>query len=633
MFDTIPKLLRDFAVNRSSKNVLLEKDASGVFQPITWNKLYDLCSSFGAGLLSLGVKKGDHIGIVSDNRSEWLIADLGILGIGCADVPRGSDSMADEIAYILNHGDCSVALAEDETQLNKILSVRKSLPHLRSIIVIDPRYEKTAQKRWRIRLFTFREILELGKVQFQKDPECFNRSINEGEPADLATIIYTSGTTGEPKGVMLSHSNYMHQIRAPLIPLNISEKDLLISVLPIWHSFERAVEYVAIFASATLAYSTPISQVLLDDMKKISPTIFPSVPRIWEKVKQGIYRKVDEEGGLKKSLFLFFVAVGTLHSNLYTMFRGLKPQFKRRCRGLDMLLSVVPLVLLTPLNLLGQILVFSKIKNRLGGKFRFGVSGGGALPPHVDDFFSAAGILLLEGYGLTETAPIVSVRSNRHPVPGTIGAPLPEVRVKAVDDSGTELPPGSKGVLYVKGPNVMLGYYKKTEDTEKTITENGWLNTGDLAMLTHKGEIKILGREKETIVLLGGENIEPEPIEETIKESPLVDQVMVVGQDQRYLGALVIPAKEELEEHAKQNDISFERFEDLVAGEAARAAIMAEINQLVSPKRGFKLFERIHKIHLFAKSFEVGVEMTHTLKLRRNVITEIYRSEIDSLFR
>jgi long-chain acyl-CoA synthetase len=632
MFDTIPKLLRDFAFNRSSKNVLFEKDENGVFHPITWNKLYELCSSFGAGLLSLGVKKGDHIGIISDNRSEWLIADFGILGIGCADVPRGSDSMADEIAYILNHGDCSVALAEDETQLQKILSVRKSIPRLRNIIVIDPHYEKTAAKRGRIRLFTFREILTLGKEQLKKDPDCFNRCINEGEPADLATIIYTSGTTGEPKGVMLSHSNYMHQIRAPLTPLNIGEGDLFISVLPIWHSFERAVDYAAIFASATLAYSKPISQVLLNDMEKISPTIFPSVPRIWEKVKQGIYKKVDEEGGIKKSLFLFFIAVGTLHSKLYTMFRGLKPQFKRRYRVLDMLLSVVPLVLLTPLNLLGQVLVFRKIKNRLGGKFRFGVSGAGALPPHVDDFFSAAGILLLEGYGLTEAAPIVSVRSSRHAVPGTIGAPLPEVRVKVVDDSGTELPPGHKGVLFVKGPNVMLGYYKKPEETEKTIAENGWLDTGDLAMLTHKGEIKILGRVKDTIVLLGGENIEPEPIEETVKELPLVDQVMVVGQDQRYLGALVIPAKGELEEHAKQKGISFENFEDLVASEAARALIMSEINQLVSPKRGFKLFERIHKIHLLAKAFEVGIELTHTLKLRRIVITETYRPEIDRLF-
>jgi long-chain acyl-CoA synthetase len=630
MLDTIPKLLRDYALNWPAKPVLLEKDENGIFHPITCGELYELCSRFGAGLLSLGVKKGDHIGIIADNRSEWLIADLGILGIGGADVPRGSDSMPDEIAYILRHADCAFTLVENKTQLEKILAIRRSIPRLRNIIVMDPHYEKSTSKKGRIRLFTFREILKLGKKQLEKDPDCFNLGINESEPADLATIIYTSGTTGEPKGVMLSHSNYMHQIRAPHTPLDIGEKDVLISVLPIWHSFERAVEYIFIFAKGTLAYSKPVSQILLEDMVKISPTVFPSVPRIWEKIKQGIYKKVDKEGGIKKSLFYFFVAVGTAHSKLYTMFRGLIPQFKRRYRVLDMLLSIIPLVLLTPVNLLGQLLVFKKIKQRLGKRFRFGVSGGGALPPHVDDFFSAAGILLLEGYGLTET--VVSVRSNRRPVPGTIGEPLPEVQAKVVDEREGSLPPGSRGVLYIKGPNVMIGYYKKPEETQRTINEDGWLNTGDLAMLTHKGEIKILGRVKETIVLLGGENVEPEPIEETIKESAFVDQVMVVGQDQKYLGALVVPNQEELEEYARTYSIPSDTFSDLIAAEEANELIMTEINSLINPRRGFKIFERIHKIRLLAKPFEAGVEMTHTLKLRRNIISELYKKQIDELF-
>ncbi len=633
LLDTIPKLLRDLAVNRAACTVLLEKDENGIFQPIIWKEFYDRCRSFGAGLLALGVKKEDHIGIISENRSEWLIADLGILCIGCADVPRGTDSMANEIAFILQHGDCRITLVEDESQLNKVLSVRNSVPKLKSIIVIDPHYEKTVKTRRRIKLFTFSEVLELGRKRLQTDPDCFDRCINSGEPADLATIIYTSGTTGEPKGVMLSHSNYIHQIRAPLTPLEITEKDILISVLPVWHSFERAVDYVALFAPAILAYSKPISQVLLSDMEKISPTIFPSVPRIWDKVKQGIYKKVDEEGGIKKNLFLFFVAVGTVYAKLLSMFRGLKPQFKPRIRFLDALLSIVPLILLAPFNILGQVLVFRKIKNRLGGKFRFGVSGGGALPPHVDDFFSAVGILLLEGYGLTETSPIVSVRSNRRPVHGTIGAPLPDVRVKILGDDGKELPPGKKGALFVKGPNVMMGYYKKPEETAYAIREDGWLDTGDLAMLTHRGEIKILGRSKETIVLLGGENVEPEPIEETIKESPLVDQVMVVGQDQRYLAALVVPLREALEEYARLRGLFYESYEDLIAGEQARELISDEINQLIGPKRGFKLFERIHRIALLEKPFEAGTEMTHTLKMRRNIIAKIYPDEIDKLFR
>jgi long-chain acyl-CoA synthetase len=299
----------------------------------------------------------------------------------------------------------------------------------------------------------------------------------------------------------------------------------------------------------------------------------------------------------------------------------------------DVLISILPFLLLTPLNALGQMLVFKKIKHRLGGKFKFGVSGAGALPPHVDDFFAAAGILLLEGYGLTETSPIVSVRQSFHPVPGTIGPPLEQVEVKVLAEDGSELPPGQKGVLYVRGPNVMKGYYKKPELTTQTITADGWLNTGDLAMLTHDGEIKIMGRTKETVVLMGGENVEPGPIEDTITESDYVDQVMVVGQDQKYLAALVVPNFETLKAFAEENGIPFAKPEDLLDNNDVYKLIMDEIDTRVAPKRGFKLFERINKVKLLAKPFEKGKEMTHTLKLKRNVIYDEYDRDITELFK
>ena len=633
MIDTISKLFRDFSVNKGDLEALLSKDKSGVFQPTTWRMLYEVASRFGAGLLSLGAKKPDHIGIISDNRKEWIVADLGILGIGCADVPRGSDSTAVEISYILKHADCSITLVENQVQMDKVLVVKGSLPGLKTIIVMDPDYQQTSATQTGVRILTFQEILDRGGDYLKKNPDCFETLINASEPADLVTIIYTSGTTGEPKGVMLTNANYMHQIKAPLVPLEIVEGDIFLSVLPIWHSYERALEYVAFFAGCTLAYSKPISQVLMDDMAKVRPTIFPSVPRIWEKVKQGIYRKVAEEGGVKKILFDFFVRIGSAHSRLHTMFRGLKPQFKKRYRIFDAVISVVPLILLTPLNLLGQALVFSKLKKRLGGRFKFGVSGGGALPKHVDEFFAAAGILLLEGYGLTETSPIVSARESRKPVPQTIGPPLPEVLVRVVDENGNTLGPGEKGVLHIKGPNIMLGYYKRPEETSKTISEDGWLNSGDLAMLTHRGEIKILGRVKETIVLLGGENIEPTPIEDTICESAYIDQVMVVGQDQRHLGALVVPNQQSIEEYAHSFGIGFNGYEALLADENINHLVMDEINARINPKKGFKLFERIHKAKLLAKVFEPGDEMTHSLKLKRNVIEEKYVKEIMALFK
>lgn len=632
MIDTLGKLFKDFAETTAERTALLCKDKSGVFQPINWKDFYNCSKQFGAGLLSLGVQRGSHIGVISDNRKEWIMADFGILCIGCSDVPRGSDSMPNEIEYILKHADCAVSLAENSAQLDKLISIKDSLPALERIIVMDEDFVKTESNRQAVDIVTFKEILAIGEKYLAANPDCFEQEIEKSKPEDLATIIYTSGTTGEPKGVMLSHANYMHQIKAARTPIDIGENDVVMSVLPVWHSFERAVEYVILFAGCVLAYSKPISQVLREDFIKLRPTVMPSVPRIWERFREAVYKTVIDEGGIRKALFLFFVAAGSVHSKLWSMFRGLKAQYKRRFRPLDMLISFLPLLLITPLNLLGQLLVFSKIKARLGGRFRFGVSGGGALPPHVDDFFAAAGVLLLEGYGLTETSPIVSVRDCRRPVPGTIGPALPQLEIKVTDEQGNSLSPGQKGVLHIKGPNIMQGYYKKPEETAKTINAEGWLDSGDLAILTHKGEIKILGRVKETIVLTGGENVEPGPIEDVINESNFIGQTMVVGQDQHFLAALVVPNFENLENYAKEYGIATESHQDLIDNEDIQRLILGEINQLVSPKRGFKLFERINRVKLRATAFEEGKELTHTLKIKRSVVSDLYRDEIKALF-
>jgi long-chain acyl-CoA synthetase len=633
MADTIPKLMQEFVRDEPDLTVQRSKDKSGVFQPIVWKQLYVEVTAFAAGLLNLGVKRGDHIGMISDNMKEWFWADLAILSIGAADVPRGSDSTAPEIQYILDHAECGVTIAENESQLEKILSIKRSLRGLKTLIVLDPDFRKSESKIQGVAVRTFKEVQEQGREYLKKHPMCIEEEIAKGKTEDLATIIYTSGTTGEPKGVMLTHSNYMHQIPTPLKHIDIRKGDIFLSVLPIWHSYERAIGYVAAFAGCSVAYSKLVAQIMVEDMGKIKPQIFPSVPRIWEAVKKGIIRNIESGSSVKKALAYFFIGIGMAHSKLKIRLRGLRPRFKKSSRFIDALISFLPFLLLTPLNALGQVLVFKKIKHRLGGKFKFGVSGAGALPPHVDDFFAAAGILLLEGYGLTETSPIVSARQSYHPVPGTIGPPLEQVEVKVLAEDGSELPPGQKGVLYVRGPNVMKGYYKKPDLTSQAITKDGWLNTGDLAMLTHDGEIKIMGRVKETIVLLGGENVEPGPIEDTITESDFVDQVMVVGQDQKYLAALVVPNFETLKGFAEENGIPFGKPEDLVDNQDIYKLIMDEIDSRVGPKRGFKLFERINKVGLLARPFEKGKEMTHTLKLKRNVIYEQYDREIKELFR
>jgi long-chain acyl-CoA synthetase len=254
------------------------------------------------------------------------------------------------------------------------------------------------------------------------------------------------------------------------------------------------------------------------------------------------------------------------------------------------------------------------------------------LPPVVDSFFGAAGVLLLEGYGLTETAPVLAVRHQSGPVPGTVGTLLNGTECRILAEDGSELPPGEMGVIYVRGPQVMKGYYKRPEFTKEVLSDDGWLNTGDLGMLTHRGELKLTGRAKDTIVLLGGENIEPLPIEQKITESEFIDTAVVVGQDQKYLGALVIPNKEALEAYANENHVFYNQWDDLCSNEATQEQLMAEVNNLVSAKNGFRGFERVFRIAVLKDPFEVGKELSAKQEVKRHVIAEMYRKEIENLF-
>jgi len=330
-------------------------------------------------------------------------------------------------------------------------------------------------------------------------------------------------------------------------------------------------------------------------------------------------------------LFNFFVDVGQTHAKLTNLLRGLLPTFRRRFRPLEILIAFIPYLLLLPFRGLGNQLVFKKLKAKLGGRFIAGISGGGALPGYVDRFFQAAGILLLEGYGLTETGPILSVRKQHHPVVNTVGPIFDSVEYKVLDKDGKEMPPGRKGVLYVKSEQTMRGYYKRPDKTEEVL-KDGWLNTGDIVIFTHKRAFKIIGREKETIVLMGGENVEPVPIEEKMQQSEFIDQVMVVGQDEKYLAALIVPNMEKVEEAAKSRDIQYMEVDDLFASPALTEIINDEIQALINPKNGFKIFERIYKFRLLTKPFEVGKELTASLKIKRDVVAELYKNEIKQLF-
>ena len=634
MEDTVAKVHWAVAQRLPDAVALRGKDKAGAWTSLTYREFAGLFECFGAGLLDFGVKRGDHVGLISENRKEWMIANVGILGIGAADVPRGSDTMPEEACYILRHADCAMVLAENAEQVKKILSKKQELPLLKTIVVLDEGFAPgSVPAPTGVELLGFAQIMERGKRKLASDAQAFQREMQKGKSEDLSTIIYTSGTTGEPKGVMLTNANFLHNLRTVPNTIDVGPSDIFLSVLPVWHSFERIIDHFVLSRGASIAYSKPVGQIMLADMAAVKPTVMASVPRIWEGVRAAIYRNVNEEGGIKKALFGFFVAVGQAHSTASALVRGLYPQFTRRSLVLDFLLGILPFLLLYPFRALGNVLVFKRIKARLGGRFRFTVSGGGALPPYVDRFFAAAGVLLLEGYGLTETTPVVSVRLQHHPVPGTIGPLLAEMQMRILDtETGKEVGPGRKGVIHLKGPNVMKGYYKRPDKTAEVLTPDGWLDTGDLGMVTYKGEIRILGRTKETIVLLGGENVEPVPIEDTILESEYIDQVMVVGQDQKFLAALVVANQDALEKYAGTQQITYINKADLLENSQINELISDEIQSRVCAKRGFREFERVFRFKLLPKHFEAGVELSAKQSVKRHVVAAMYAKEIACLF-
>lgn len=633
MHQTIPKMLQSIVGAYPDNDAQLWKDPNGQYTPTTFKGLYDEVLTFAAGLKELGVRRSDHVGLISDNRREWLISDLAILSLGAADVPRGRDAMPHELQYILSFSECRVSLAENRQQTEKILALTEDLPLLEHIIVMDSDTAELAEVQGKITVHSFNEIMDSGASYLGAHGRLdIEREIEEGDIEDIATIIFTSGTTGEPKGVMLTHHNFVFQIEQVEKVVDVGPEDRWLSVLPVWHSFERILQYVAVGTASSIAYSKPIGKIMLQDFKKANPTWMGSVPRIWESVKQGVYASVKKKSPVARGLFHFFVWVGSSHAKAEDLVCNRTPKFRKRFYPLDILIGILPYLLLFPLKRLGNILVFKTIKQKLGTRFVAGVSGGGSLPVSVDNFFRAIGITLLDGYGLTETAPVIGIRSYFHQIPNTV-APLPETEIAILDEQHKPAAPGTKGVIYARGPQVMKGYYKRPDLTRAILSEDGWLNTGDLGMWTHSGEYTICGRAKDTIVLSGGENIEPVPIEARLRESEYIEQAVVIGQDKKYLSALIVPDSKQLELFLKNQSVPYMSRGELIDMPIVQELIQEEISSKISSKTGFKPFELIVRFRLIRASFEIGKELSAKQEVKRHVIQEAYAKEIAEMYR
>ena len=634
---TMPQLLQQITKKYPNIAAQYSKNEQGDFNPLSYTDVFDRVLSFAGGLLSLGITRGDRVGLIADNRKEWYHASMGIMTIGAADVPRGCDATEQDLIRILSFAECTAAVIENRDQFIKILKNQQQFPLLKTLIVFDPfdihdEELKTKGDTSRFTMYSYDEIIERGMGYRKAHPEAVEQELEKGSDTEVATIIFTSGTTGEPKGVMLTHKNFIVQLDDLKTRVILYPGEKAIVVLPVWHSFERLCEYVILASAAGMVYSKPVGSILLADIAKTNPALFPSVPRIWESVYTGVFKAMKQAGGIKQKLFNFFVAVGLFHAHHARNVKGLNPHFVFYTKITRPIVSFIPYLLTLPLYALGNALVFKKIRTKLGTGFRQGVSGGGALPPNIDAFFWAIGVSVTEGYGLTETAPVVSVRPLGRPVFGTIGKPLSCTTVKIVDDNGKELPVGQLGTVMIRGTSVMKGYYKRQDLTDAVIDKDGWFDSGDLGLTTLDGELILRGRKKDTIVLRGGENTEPVPIEMKLQESPFIAQAVVLGQDQRFLGALIVADETEVKSYAAEQGILADSFEDLLAKPEIKKLFERQIASLINHENGFKLFERINRFVLLAKPFEAGVELSAKQDVMRYKITSLYSNQIDSLF-
>ena len=600
------------------------------FQTRSYRELYDTACALGTALIGLGLQARQQVAIVSDNRPEWMLCDAAVLLCGGADVPRAADTTEQEMAFIVAHSDAVLLVAENKSVLQRVLAVRAALPKVKNIVLLEGEPPEGSG------VHKLSDLLERGRHLRATGDRVIEERLAGIKGDDLFTIIYTSGTTGEPKGVMLTHDNMLSQAR--YLPFDLTPGDRILSILPVWHSYERVFEMVTV-SHGSCTYYTSLRAVG-EDLRKARPTWMASAPRLWEGLYNRILQNVAQAPPLRRALFRAAYHCSREYQSAWFFLTGRLLDLHGRSRSQSLGLAAASLATLLlyalPHKIL-DLLVLRKLRGVVGGEFRGTVSGGGALPPHIDEFFNFIGIPVFEGYGMTETSPVLAVRTWRQLVIGTVGPFWPHTEIRIVDPAdGTVIYPsgvsgqsgrGRKGEIHAKGPQVMKGYYKNPEATAKVL-KDGWMNTGDIGMVTFNDCLKILGRSKETIVLLSGENVEPVPIEAKLLESRFIEQCMVVGQDEKNLGALIVPSVEALKAQGFAVD-------DLTAaGRDPRIAeaINADIRRLVSREQGFKPFEFVPAWRFVPKPFEVGDELTATFKPKRHVITEKYSELVDEMY-
>ncbi len=590
MIDTLAKIFLNTEKNYQKEALMLVKK-EGQYRPISTAEFCGRVRNISAGLRELGLKKEDKLIILSENRPEWVMVDLATVCMGAVTVPIYTSLTPEQIKYIITDSEARFVVCSSQDMWKKLEAIKNELPLVDRYIMFE---DQTLAG-----VLSLKEVEERGARLNQQSPEDFERIALSVGPEDLATIIYTSGTTGIPKGAMLTHYNLVSNVQALRSIIEFTDKDTALSFLPLSHVLERMCTFAWIYVGATIAYAESLDTVA-QNLIEARPTIMVSVPRLFDKFYARVIDNVLSSSNLKKKIFFWALKVGRKYAQKKINREKISFCLKYKYR-------------------LAFRLVFSKIVEKTGGRVRFFVSGGAPLSRDIAEFFYAMGILIIEGYGLTETSPVIAVNRLEDFRFGTVGKILPGVEVKIAAD----------GEIWARGPNVMKGYFKKEAETREAF-EDGWFKTGDIGFLDKDGYLVITDRKKDIIVTAGGKNVAPQPIENTIKTSPYIANAVVVGTHRKFVSALIVPDFEKLEKYAQENSIAYRNRQELIARPDIYEFFMKEIDRLTPH---LAPYEKIKKIAILEKDFEIEAgEMTPTLKVRRKIVEEKYREVIDRLY-
>lgn len=563
----------------------------GQYVPISTEEFSNQVKYLSLGLRELGFNPGDKLIILSENRPEWVIIDLAILCLGGITVPIYTSLVPEQIKFIVDDSDAKGVFCSDQTLWPKIENIRNQLKKVDYYFTFQPDVSPHA--------LSLEQVREKGIRKAQQNSDSFQKMALEVSPDQVASIIYTSGTTGTPKGVMLTHSNFISNVKSLLSIIPFSHHDTVLSFLPLSHVLERLATFAYLYKGCTIGYAESVETVA-ENLLEIRPHIMVSVPRVFEKIYSKVMENVLAGSALEKKIFFWAERVGKEYGKKKVKNRKISPflRFKRN---------------------LAHKLVFSKIVQKTGGRVRFFVSGGAPLSKDIAEFFYAMGLVVLEGYGLTETSPVIAVNTLEELEFGSVGRPIPGVEVKIAPD----------GEILTRGPNVMKGYYKREEET-KEVFKGGWFHTGDIGYLDEKGFLYITDRKKDLIVTAGGKNVAPQIIENKLKTNPYIANIVVIGEKRKFISALVVPNFEKVEQYARENNIPFPNRNELIQNEQIVNLVKDEIDKATSD---LSSYEKIKKIALLERDFEIGKEeITPTLKIKRNMIEKKYKHLIDSMY-